>query len=327
MEICGRGRIGLVQTRTALFLLILLAISSLARSPHSAQSSESTQKILDLVHQGNTASAQQLLTEALRNSPRDANLYNLEGVVQAQSKDFAASEASFRKAIELAPGFADVYLNLGHLYQEWKPPQKAMREKALIVYAQLLKLDPGNVEANYQSAVLLMQQGLYTQSLRHLSSLPATAQDRAQALSVRCGDYAGCGAKLKAEEAGGRMLHSPDLQEADVLSILPLLTEHQETSLAVKLLEGLRQGNLAKANSLTELGLLYKQQGRLGDARQTSSKRRNCFPLLSPCCSTSPKWPMTRRTTRKRWAIWPMRGNSNPRMLRSTSSGGWCVCR
>jgi tetratricopeptide (TPR) repeat protein len=250
----------------------------------SSPSSESAQKIQELIQQGNMAAAQRLLSEALKESPRDAGLYNLDGVIKAQNRDFAGSEASFRKAIELSPTFVEAYFNLGHLYQEWVPQQAAARDKAINVYAQILKLDPGNVEAHYQSAVLLMQKGFYTLSLRHLSDLPAGAQNRSQALSVRCGDLAGSGEKSKAEETADRMLQSPDLAEADVVSLLPLLAKLRNTLLAVRLLEGLRQRNLAAASSLTSLGLLYKQQGRLDEARKTLDQAAQfpptTFPLL-----------------------------------------------
>lgn len=270
MEIYKRGRIGLVQTTTTSLLVIPMWVLGIASSSsgHPQQVSESVQKIQDLIQQGNTVSAQLLLSEALKRSPRDADLYNLDGVIKAQRRDFAGSEANFQKAIELAPNFEDPYLNLGHLYQEWIPEQAAARDKAISVYSQLLKLEPDNVEANYQSALLLMQQGLYSLSLRHLSKLPAGTQDRSQALSVRCGDYVGTGEKPKAEQVADQMLQSPGLKEADIISLLPLLARHKNTSLAIKLLEGLRQRNLATVNSLTSLGLLYKHEGRLDDARK-----------------------------------------------------------
>lgn len=40
------------------------------------------------------------------------------------------------------------------------PQYAAARDKAIGAYAQLLKFDPSNVEAHYQSTVLLMQEGL-----------------------------------------------------------------------------------------------------------------------------------------------------------------------
>jgi tetratricopeptide (TPR) repeat protein len=257
--------------------MVLLGIASCSQGV-AQQSSETIQKIQNLLHEGNMASAQQLLSEALQKSPRDASLYNLDGVAKAQGRDFAGSEASFRKAIELAPSFRDAYLNLGHLYQEWVPQQSAARDKAIGVYAQILKLDPNDAEANFQSAVLLMQKGLYTSSLRHLSNLPTRAQDRSQALSVRCGDEAGSGNKAKAETAADQMLQSPDLAAADVVSLLPLLARDKNTSLEIKLLEGLNQRNLANADSLTDLGHLYRQQGRLDDARKTLDQAAQLVP-------------------------------------------------
>jgi hypothetical protein len=56
--------------------------------------------------------------------------------------------------------------------------------------------------------------------MRHLAKLPAEAQDHSQALSVRCGDYAGLAQGDKAEQAADQMLRSADLVEADVTSAL-----------------------------------------------------------------------------------------------------------
>ena len=286
METCKRGRRLFVRARTTAFLVTQILILSIATNlgGHPPQSSESVQKIQDLIQQKNGAAAQRLLSEALKQSPRDASLYNLEGVIKAQRRDFAGSEASFQKAIELAPHDKDIYLNLGHLYQEWPPDQAPARDKAIRVYAELLKLEPNNTEANYQSALLLMQEGLYTLSLRHFLKLPAAAQERPQALSVRCGDYVGSGEEPKAEEVADQMLQKPDLTEADVVSLLPLLAQHKNASLAIKLLEGLRRRNRATADSLTSLGVLYKQEGRLDDAHkildQASQASPDSVPLL-----------------------------------------------
>ncbi len=284
MEIRKRGRAEFIQTRTTSFLVFPVLILGLASHLHPAQSSESVQKVQELIQEGNTTLAQEPLSKMLEKSPRDAGLYNLDGVIKAQNRHFSDSEASFHKAIELSPTFEEAYLNLGHLYQEWTPQQTAIQDQAIRTYAQVLKLDPGNVEANYQSAVLLMQKGLFSLSRQHLSKLPPGAQDHSQALSVSCGDYAGSGEEAKAETTADRMLQSPDLAEADVVSLLPLLGRLRNTSLAVRLLEGLRQRNLTTASSLTSLGFLYKQLGRLDDARkaleQAAQIPPNSVPLL-----------------------------------------------
>ena len=246
------------------------------------QSPEPIREIQDLIQQGNVAKAQVLLSDALKQSPREASLYNMDGVIRAQTKDFAGSEASFQKAIELAPRYEEPYLNLGHLYQERLAGQGTERDKAIAVYEQLLKFEPDNVEANYQSSLLLMRKGLYARSLQHLSRLPTAAQDRSQALSVRCGDYVGSGEKSKSEAVADQILQSSDLAEADVASLLPLLARYKSTSIAIKLLEGLRRKDLATVNSLTDLGALYKQEGRIADARKTLDEAADRPPVSVP---------------------------------------------
>lgn len=46
------------------------------------------------------------------------------------------------------------------------------------------------------------------------------------------------------------MLHRSDLTEVDVVTLLPLLARQKNTSLAIKLLEGLQSRNLASFDSL-----------------------------------------------------------------------------
>jgi len=253
-----------------LFLLSLLAFWTGSGAPClAAQSPDTVQRIQQLLQAGDTATAQTLLSQALRESPDRAGLYNLQGVLKAQEGDFASAEANFHKAIKLAPDSEGAYLNLGRLYQEHIPKDLAARDKALDIYAALLRFAPDHLEANYQTAVLLMQKGLYRASLDHLARLPAEAQNNSQALSAQCGDYAALGQRDKAERAANQMLHSADLAEADVTSILPILGNRKDSSLALMLLQGLVARQLASYDSLQSLGLLYKSTGRLAEARQT----------------------------------------------------------
>jgi tetratricopeptide (TPR) repeat protein len=258
-----------IRAHRALFLLASLAIGmAIATLSPGAQSADSVKKIQQLLEAGDTASAQALLSQALRESPNGGGLYNLQGVLKAQEGDFASAEASFRKAIELEPHLEGAYLNLGRLYQEHVAKDPGAREKALGVYAALLGFAPGHREANYQIAALLMQKGLYTASLQHLARLPATAQSHSQALSIRCGDYAGLGQHDKAKHAAELMLHGTGLAEADVTSILPILASRKETAIALDLLQGLAVRQFASFDSLRSLGLLYRGTGRLAEARE-----------------------------------------------------------
>jgi tetratricopeptide (TPR) repeat protein len=252
------------------------------RLSHGAQSPDTSQKIEQLLREGDTVTAQALLSQALKRSPSNAGLYNLQGVIKAQEGDFVSAEANFRKALALAPHSEGVYLNLGRLYQERVPKDLGARDKALAVYAGLLQFAPGNLEANYQSAVLLMQKGLYGASLQHLARLPAEAQEQSQALSVRCGDYAGLAQGDKAEQAAGRMLRSADLVEGDVATILPILASRKDSSLAFKLVQGLESRHLDSFDSWHSLGLLYRGLGRLVDARKALEAATRLRPESVP---------------------------------------------
>ena len=274
MRDTGTSRIrqddGPIGVKIAPFLAALMALGmGGALLCPAAQSPATVQRIQQLLQAGDTAAAQVLLSQALHDSPGAGGLYNLQGVLKAQEGDFGAAEASFRRAIELSPGLEGAYLNLGHLYQDRIPKDPAAREKALRVYADLLRLNPGDEEANYQSAVLLMQKRLYAASLGHLAKLPEEAQGHPQTLSVECGDYAGLGQLDNAERAADQMLSSPGLAEADVTSILPVLASQHSTPLAIKLLQGLAARRLASFDSLRTLGLLERSAGKLAEARQT----------------------------------------------------------
>jgi hypothetical protein len=73
-------------------------------------------------------------------------------------------------------------LNLGHLSQQNQADHDAMG-KALATYGRVLEFDSGNIEADYQSAVLLERREAFKASLDHLSRLPAD-QGKAPALAA-----------------------------------------------------------------------------------------------------------------------------------------------
>ncbi len=235
----------------------------------SGSSATTLAEIQELVQKGDLAGARDGLKELLQSSPRDPDAWNMLGVVEAQQGDHRAAEASFQKAIDLAPGFAGAYLNLGRLYQENLNKDPGFLKKGVLTYERLLKFQPADQEANYQCAFLLLQMGRFQESLDRLSHLPTEAQEHTQALAVRCADYGGLNRQPEAATAAERLLKSPDLQEADVTTILPPLMARHHDALCSKLLEGLAARSLASSNTLLELAGLYESGGKLGQARAT----------------------------------------------------------
>jgi tetratricopeptide (TPR) repeat protein len=227
------------------------------------------EEIQALIQNGDLAAARNGLNEILQSSSHDPNAWNMLGVVEAQQGDYPGAESSFQKAINLAPRLTGAYLNLGRLYQENTKKDPAALTKGVLTYERLLKFEPANSEANFQCAFLLTQLGSFQASLDHLTRLPVEDQDRNQALAVRCADYGGLNRQSEAAATAERLLRSPDLQEADVVTILPPLMARHRDTIPMKLLEGLAQRHLASSSTLVQLAALYQSSGELERARST----------------------------------------------------------
>jgi tetratricopeptide (TPR) repeat protein len=261
-----------------LFLLPGMVFHSLGTSAQVAL--EELQLVQGLIQKGDLLSATKRLELALAKSPNDFHLHNFLGVVQVQQGNDTAAESSFRKSITLSPRFAGAYLNLGRLYQERAAREPEALRRALETYEQLLQFQPDQVEARYQSAALSQQLGKYRASQSHLSHLPVEAQQRPQVLALRCGNLAALGELQPATEAARSLVTSPDLSEADVVTILPVLVKPSNTGLRQILLEGLAERNLASPAVLRQLGLLYEEQRHFDRARQTLEAAAKDAPKL-----------------------------------------------
>ena len=220
------------------------------------------------IQQGALDSARSQLNLAIKQFPSDPNLYNLRGIVEAQKGNRSAAEADFKKALVHAPNSTGTLLNLGRLYLQYASEDPKALAQALDVFQKILRNEPDNVEALYQSAALLSTKGSFQNSLDHLNRLPEDVQARAQVLAIRCADESGLNHPALATEFAERLLKSSDLSQADVLAALPQVQAHDE-ALAAKLLEGLVERQLADRDGLWRLAGLYQLQGKLPQARET----------------------------------------------------------
>jgi tetratricopeptide (TPR) repeat protein len=220
----------------------------------------------DLISHEKLDEARSLLLHVLKTYPHEAALHNFLGVVDAQQGREPAAEQNFKRAIRESPHYAGAYLNLGHLYQVEAGKNPEVRTKAIAIYRALLRFDPGNAEANYQYAVLQLQEGSYKDSLDHLLRLPSADQNLPRVLALFCADHAGLGELDLADSDANRLLSSPDLREADVLPILAVLQAHS-TGLAIRLVEGLVKRQRASPSTFQQLGKLYEQTGQFERAR------------------------------------------------------------
>jgi tetratricopeptide (TPR) repeat protein len=226
-------------------------------------------QIQELIQQGNQTEAKRVLTQAMKEFPADSGFDNLLGIIEAQGKNYQGAEMAFRRAITRSPLFTGAYLNLGKLYQENSAVDPQALAKALRVYQKILQYQPDHGEANYQCAVLLQLRGDYKLSLDHLSRLPVDLQRSAQALSVSSADYAGIGNLARATEMIHLLSNHPDLSEADVNSILPVLVKAELYGPTIALIKGLVGRGIGSPELLHQLGLLYERAGQFDLARAT----------------------------------------------------------
>jgi tetratricopeptide (TPR) repeat protein len=262
-------------------LLLLCALPVSAGPPSLAETLARARKHLE---QGDRVKARAELMQALQAHPADPVVENFLGVLEAQEGHYRAAEGRFQDAIRAEPRLTDAYLNLGHLYQDNAATDAGALRQALDTYQTLLRYEPAQPEALYQSAVLLQARGEFQRSLEHLARLPDAQQQRAQVLAVRCADEAGAGRRAVADRAADALLARDDLAEMDVLSILPVLAAHQSDDLALRLLEGLRSRGVASVDGLQRLGVAYEAAGRLDAAREAleaaAASRPEAVPIL-----------------------------------------------
>jgi len=226
-------------------------------------------QIQQLIQNGHSVEALGRVRRALVDFPSEPNLYNFLGVLEAQASNYSAAEASFRRAIECAPRLTSAYFNLGRFYQENPGKDPQALSKAIDVYKALLSHHPGNAEARYQCARLVCFQGKFADSLSHLSRLPAADQKLPHVLIIRLTAYAALGLHTLTRETASQILANSSLTEADVLSSLPLLSKHGQSSTLQSVLQQLERRSSLSSEGLRELGLLYEGNGQLAEAKGT----------------------------------------------------------
>lgn len=231
----------------------------------------SVEEIQKLIQNGDVRRAGEMAEQAVRDDPNNVVVWNILGILRGQGGDYSGAEKAFHQAIALDAKLPTVWLNLGRLYQLNIETDPQALEKGISAYTTVLQLDPQNAEANHQMGLLLAWKGQFRESLAHLDRLPPADQNRRSALVLRCADLAALGDSKGAQESAAVLLRDPDLQEAEVLAILPVV-EKYDPATAEKLLDGIAQRGLASKESMAHLAALREKRGELARARDSYEK-------------------------------------------------------
>ena len=250
----------------AVLITILLACLVVVATAQTAKE-QLVLQAQELLQQGNLSGARQIITQAQKKYPNDAGFDNLHGIVEVQQGNITAAAAAFQRAVTRQPKFTGAALNLGRLYLENAAQFNDAPKQALSLYQRILRYDPAHIEANYQCAMLLQLAGAYKTSMLHVQQLPVAEQQSAPVIAVVCANHAGLGNRAQADEHGAKLIAHPDLSEADVLTILPILEAKQREDLLGKLLAGLIAAQKASPEIFYRAGLLAEKQMQLANAR------------------------------------------------------------
>jgi len=239
--------------------------------PHTASDYRNTVlAIQDSIEKGDIGEARRMVDRALASYPSDGGLENLRGIVEIQQGDTEGARRDFRGAIRHSPRLTSAYLNLARI--ELGVGDQPSRERALVLYRQVLTYDPANAEANYQVAILLMRQRHFERSLDQLARLGADAQALAGPLLVRCADEVGMERLEQAKVACAKAAQDPNLVEEDIAIVGTMLEAPNQASLLETLLTAIQRSRPLSVGGLRTLGRAQEAQGKLPQARATLEK-------------------------------------------------------
>ena len=117
------------------------------------------------LHTGHASAAVELLQMAAIGQPDDAAIHTHLGLAFGAAGDQASSEACLRKAIDLAPSFADAHLNLANLLLETRRINDAAQS-----YERAKELAPESGPVYYGTAMLEMRRGDHSAAIEALET-------------------------------------------------------------------------------------------------------------------------------------------------------------
>jgi tetratricopeptide (TPR) repeat protein len=133
----------------------------------------------------------------------------------------------------------------------------------------VLRLRPGDVEAQQSLALLHEMRGNFAESLRDIGKLPPPESSRSRNLAIRCVDLSALGHIADATKVASQLTARADFSESDLDGLRAALSSPKSASVAVILVEALDAHHSASLANLRQLAVAYERLQRPSDARKT----------------------------------------------------------
>jgi Flp pilus assembly protein TadD len=250
------------------FLVVFFAIAIYLQ----AQGSDLTQALLliqEAIQAGDLTQASHLIDASLEQHPRDGGLLNLRGIVHARRDEVSEARKDFAEAVRLTPGLTPAWQNLARACQLESQQDASSVSCAIDSWQHVLRLKPGDSEAQQSLALLYVRRGNFAASLRELEKLPAEESSRSANLALRCIDLAALGRVAEAKSAASQLTSRPDFSESDLEGLRSIWDSPKLADVVVILIETLDARHRASLASLQRLAVAYEQLHRPSDARKT----------------------------------------------------------
>ncbi|MCU1385659.1 MAG: tetratricopeptide repeat protein, partial [Acidobacteria bacterium] len=119
------------------------------------------------------------LNAAIQVDPGQASLYSNLGVLQLARGDRQLAEASFKKAVRATPNRGDTRVALAHFYRS-----QGRDAEAEVILREALAIDPAGIQVNSNLAELFMQQGRPLEAEAPLKAIAAARHDAASQFAL-----------------------------------------------------------------------------------------------------------------------------------------------
>jgi len=213
---------------------------------------------------------QQALTQAetlVKQFPKSATLFNIQGAVLKGLGQFVASVEAYNKALAIKPDYAEAYNNMGVTLQE-----QGKLEEAIEAYNKVLVIKPDYAEAYNNMGITLKEQGKLEEAIEAYNKALAIKPDYADAYTNMGNALKEQGKLEEAIEAYNKALAiKPDYADAYTNMGITL----QEQGKLEEAIEAYNKVLVIKpdyAEAYNNMGVTLKEQGKLEEAIEAYNK-------------------------------------------------------